>query len=412
MLFIPKKPQLVCLVFTGFLYSSALFADELSLSVLETSVLKSDAMLKALGSKSRALSDEVKPAGELPDPRISFSARNIPLDSFNFDQEAMTQAVVGISQHFPAGDTREIKTELAEIKAQVGSVAINQNRIRLLKQVRKHWLEVYASEARLRLLSEKVVLQNEQLRTLEVAYQSGRTTKRQVSAMQLELTAEKNAEQLLKGENRKHRAELARWIEAAITDQWPLQLPPVLSSFPSNEISESHPDLQVLTLKKQQAYSLLQLEKQGYEPGWALESSYGWRDGRADFLSVGMSMDLRLSKARRIDPKVSAAAASVETVSHELQNQHSEFTARLASLLAVSNALDEQIALYRSDIIPQRKEQIEFSRIDYESGRGDLNAYFSSRLAVVKSRRQLLDLQIKKAFNTIEALYLNAGEQS
>lgn len=66
-----------------------------------------------------ALASERISAGALPDPMITAGFANLPTDSFHFDQEAMTQFKVGISQRIPRGDSRELRQlELRSLEAQ------------------------------------------------------------------------------------------------------------------------------------------------------------------------------------------------------------------------------------------------------------------------------------------------------
>ena len=61
-----------------------------------------------VGSQYReeALLSEATAAGSLPDPKLNIAAGNLPLDTFDVNQEAMTQFTVGVSQAFPRGDSR------------------------------------------------------------------------------------------------------------------------------------------------------------------------------------------------------------------------------------------------------------------------------------------------------------------
>ena len=42
---------------------------------------------------------------------VSLGVANLPTDSWDFDQEAMTQFKVGVTQRFPRGDSRELERE-------------------------------------------------------------------------------------------------------------------------------------------------------------------------------------------------------------------------------------------------------------------------------------------------------------
>ena len=78
-----------------------------SLTLEEAVALAVEADPWLAGSKhtQQALNDEATAAASLPDPRVSLMAGNFPVDSFDINQEAMTQLSVGVTQMFPRGDS-------------------------------------------------------------------------------------------------------------------------------------------------------------------------------------------------------------------------------------------------------------------------------------------------------------------
>ena len=57
--------------------------------------------LAEMQSRYEALAEIPSQMGTLPDPVISLNAMNLPTDTFNLGQEAMTQMQAGISQAIP-----------------------------------------------------------------------------------------------------------------------------------------------------------------------------------------------------------------------------------------------------------------------------------------------------------------------
>lgn len=68
-----------------------------------------------------ALLEESIADGALPDPRMTIGAANLPTDTFDMGQEAMTQATVGLTQRIPRGNSRQLasarKEEMAGVQA-------------------------------------------------------------------------------------------------------------------------------------------------------------------------------------------------------------------------------------------------------------------------------------------------------
>lgn len=55
---------------------------------------------------------------QLPDPVVTLGALNLPVDTFETDQEAMTQLKIGFRQDIPRGDTLALKRRQRETQAQ------------------------------------------------------------------------------------------------------------------------------------------------------------------------------------------------------------------------------------------------------------------------------------------------------
>ena len=67
--------------------------------------------------KQRAIELMSTAVNTLPDPKMSIGLANFPTNGFDFGQEGMTQAKVGISQMFPRGDTLAIKSQQLKIQS-------------------------------------------------------------------------------------------------------------------------------------------------------------------------------------------------------------------------------------------------------------------------------------------------------
>ena len=66
---------------------------------------KNDPWLTANQYSEDALQSMSIAAGSYADPLMSLGFANVPTDSFDLNQEAMTQIKVGITQVFPRGDS-------------------------------------------------------------------------------------------------------------------------------------------------------------------------------------------------------------------------------------------------------------------------------------------------------------------
>jgi len=75
-------------------------ASALNLKQAERLAIQSDPSIESFKATSRSFVDESIADDTLPDPKLRLGAVNVPMDSFDLQQEQMTQLKVGIVQNF------------------------------------------------------------------------------------------------------------------------------------------------------------------------------------------------------------------------------------------------------------------------------------------------------------------------
>lgn len=110
-----------------------------------------DPWLRGSRYREQAVQAESAAAGALPDPVLSLGVANLPVDSFAFGQESMTQFGVSVSQMFPRGQTRALRRrQLRERSTE--QPPIRRDRLaRVAATVSKLWLEAYRNRETIRL---------------------------------------------------------------------------------------------------------------------------------------------------------------------------------------------------------------------------------------------------------------------
>ena len=85
-------------------------ARPITLAEAESMAIKLAPELKQLEAKQQVFEQQSIFEGQLSDPKLLLGAKNLPVDTFDLGQEAMTQMQVGLQQSFPHG--REGKVRL------------------------------------------------------------------------------------------------------------------------------------------------------------------------------------------------------------------------------------------------------------------------------------------------------------
>ena len=73
--------------------------------------------LKSQAAKVEGLKAEAMAAGVLDDPRIGLGLLNLPVDTFSFSQEPMTQKQIFVAQKIPWPGKLSLKSQYVALKA-------------------------------------------------------------------------------------------------------------------------------------------------------------------------------------------------------------------------------------------------------------------------------------------------------
>ena len=92
------------------------------LTVLVEEAYHNNQDLLSMAENVQALRAEAPFAGSLQDPVVGFGVANLPVDSFAFDQEPMTQKQLFASQKFPWFGTLDLRQQVQSVKGHGGRI--------------------------------------------------------------------------------------------------------------------------------------------------------------------------------------------------------------------------------------------------------------------------------------------------
>jgi len=159
----------------------------LSLQEAEHLAIESDAKLSEIRLKSEALQEGSVAAGTLPDPKLKLGLMNFPTDTFDREQEPMTQVQVGVVQMFPRGKTLELKSSRLGDDAKGELARAEAQRRNILQQVRISWLDVYYWQNAAEVVAKNRRLFNQLVNTTQSLYAVGRRKQEDLLQAELEL---------------------------------------------------------------------------------------------------------------------------------------------------------------------------------------------------------------------------------
>jgi len=347
-----------------------------SLQEAEQLALERDFLLKSIDNQKQSQLDNSRAALEWQDPAIKFGISNLPTDTFSFDQEAMTQLKLGITQQFPQGDTLAIKSKRFELAALEKDYDVQVRIRKILKAVRLSWLDILFQQQAYSLLQNNHKLFLESRDLINLTYASGRSNQQDIYQMELEISI---LEDKLDDNRMKLSValdELKRWIGQDIAPEMVAQNSDLLvaQQLPEHEqqvvLLDNHPSLLKISQKKEQSKQGIQLSKQKYKPKWAVDVSYGKRLGdnpdgssRSDFLSAMVNMKYPVWGAEKQDHLLASSQQQLLAVNFTFDDKKIELQRDLLQTNSQIKRLHKRINNYEMVILDKAANSKRFDLI-------------------------------------------------
>lgn len=414
---------------------------ELSLKkVVKTAVLN-DSWL--LGNKytQEAIEESSIAAGTYTDPKITIAAANIPTNTYDLNQEAMTQFKIGVSQIFPRGDSLEIKKEQLKLQSSQYPYQREDRKGKLTVQISQLWLEAYKAQESINLIEENRSLFEQLADIAESSYSStlGKTRQQDIVRAQLELTKLEDRLTILKQKKDKAILSLSEWLYSFTEDDINnenilknsnLILPQVLPSiemidnysftFSKNSKKllkkfKNHPSIKNLEQKIKAASKNIALARENYKPQFAVNASYAKREddlmgkNRADLFSVGVTFDLPVFVKNRQDKGLKVAMLQTKSIKTEKILQYKKLLSSFETTKNNLLRLKDRQSLYKLKLLPQINEQAEASLTAYTNDDGDFAEVVRSRISQLNSQIDILDINVEIQKNIVKYNYLFAN---
>tara|TARA_R110001583_G_scaffold175202_2_gene329781 strand:- start:2460 stop:3140 length:681 start_codon:yes stop_codon:yes gene_type:complete len=128
--------------------------------------------------------------GTLPDPKVNIGLANMPLDTFDFGQEGMTQFKVDESQMFPHGESLALRQHQLELVASQYPFQREDRKANLAVTSGQLWLDVYKAQESITLIESNRALFEPLSDIDQASYSSalGKSRLQDIVRAQLEVT--------------------------------------------------------------------------------------------------------------------------------------------------------------------------------------------------------------------------------
>ena len=374
--------------------------------------LERDALTNVYQSRSDAYREQSIAEDTLPDPKIKLGLLNFPTDTFDRNQEPMTQIKLGVQQMFPRGNSLEIKSQRAMSMAFAEDAKIENQQRKISYEVREVWLEFFYW-----LNAERVVIKNRNLFNTLVSvtkqqYAAGRQKQQDVIRSELELGMLDDRELKIKTKLEATRAKLAKYIGKDLSA---INISTVLPQFNiiGNNTSwiEKHPIMGMENAMVKSKEQNVDLAKQSYKPSWMLDLSYGQREDtisgiqRPDFVSAMVVFDLPLFTADKQDKKVAASKYRLNSALNSREERKRNLNEMWQANLSKEKRLSQRIEKYKKVLIPKASENTKAALYSYQSGRAAFTALMRAQIIELETQLRALRLDVDHKKTQAKLLY-------
>ena len=361
--------------------------------------------------RASALEDRAVSDSQLPDPQLRVGLANFPVDTFDFEQEPMTQVQVGVRQSFPRGRTLSITRGRREAEATGERAAGRLQELQIALDTRSTWLELYYWLGARETVAESRAAVSELVEVIETSFATGVQSNQDLLRAELELSLLDDRAVEVERRIEALRAGLARLVgqPSAFRD-----LPaafPALPAPPARQMIQDalvdHPTVEIEDARIDVSDRDVDIARQDYKPGWSLDVGYGGRGGnRADFASAMIVLDIPLFTGDRQDRRVSAAR----------KNRAAARLDRSARLLELKRVLDrthadwmrlsERVDLFERVVLDRATANADAALDGYQNRVTDFAELIRSRLAALDTELQLRRLKVDRAKAQSQLLFL------
>lgn len=353
--------------------------------------------LQGMRMNLQALIDKAPAAGALADPMLGFALANMPTDTFSFNQEAMTQKQVFVSQKLPWFGRLDLRERKAVLAAEKQRFAVLARELDLASQIADAYYglrlvrEALGTNEALRQIISKV------LKVAETRYATGEGLQQDILLAQVELNQLLEERIELKQKDRALRDKITGLLNRG-------QLIPPLTSdvginAPAPDLDKealtkralsNNPALLSLRTEVKIAMINVELSEKDYYPDFDLRVTYGQRDDdpmgndRPDFLSAAVAMNLPLYASAKQGPALSGSKRQLDAAKLRVRNQEVSLPHQVDALITGIKADLDNRRLIRQVLSLQATQWRDSTIAAYQVGKVEFSTLMNAAMRQVR----------------------------
>ena len=342
------------------------------------------------------------------DPMLTLGLANLPVDTFSFREQAMTQKQIQVTQEIPFPGKTALMKEAAEKDVSIAKWNLKELELNIIRQVKESFYELCFVNSALDTTRQNKVLLKQFVTIAESKYSVGKGIQQDVLKAQVELS--KIMDELI--ELRQLQANETAKLNTLMNrlPQEPLEIPHGLSQtnfiFDITTLQDlavkNRPFLQGIQSAINKFTVTKKLAEKEYYPNIQVGVRYGQRQNSAiqdhpDFISGFIGVNIPIWFATKQQKKVAEENYRILTAKDSYNAARNDVFLKIKLIVDKEIKGRELISLIKTGIIPQARQSLESALAAYSVDKIDFLTLIDNQVTLlkweIKYHRQLTDYE-------------------
>lgn len=386
---------------------------ETELNELIAYAVEQDAGKRQIIYQADAMQDMGVANSQWQDPQLKVGVGGLPVDSFSFDKDPMTNISVGLMQKFGRGDALDLQLKQSTEQADSMRQKASLRELEVANAITVLWIELFYQRKAQQTLEQNRVLFSDLEHYLGTNYGVGVNQAQDLIKAQLQVSVLDEKLQANQQLQQRIRAQLSEWLGDRALDMKVNRYPgwkpltEYLATKPQSHYNAllTHPTVKMVDYLVASSETQVDIAHEAYKPQFGVEMMYGYRQANgmngqpaSDLVSFFLTMDIPLFTEKRQDKKLSSAQHLVGAAKSQRDLLLQQMNAKVDALLVNYHNLQERSNRYSHTLLKRAKERTQAVERGYQNNTSNLDEYIraaSEELNLALEQERLkADLQL------------------
>jgi len=342
------------------------------------------------------------------DPMLTIGLVNLPVDTFSFREQPMTQKQIQLSQEIPFPGKMDLRARAAEEDINIARWNYKELELSIVRQVKESFFELCFINSAIETTEQNKALLKQFITIAESKYSVGKGIQQDVLKAQVEFS--KILDELI--ELRQYKAHEEAKLNI-LMNRLPQERIDIPHGLIQTEFKFSIGQLQEMAIKNRPYLHSIQtviekfrltreIAEKEYYPNFQLGIRYGQRQDspmqdRSDFVSGFVGVNIPIWFASKQRRKVAEENYRIETARDSYQVAKNDVFLKIKILTDKVDKGQKLIGLIQNGIIPQARQSLESALVAYSVDKIDFLTLIDNQVTLlkwkIKSHRELTDYE-------------------